>query len=244
MTALSRPLIGLLSSAFDAAVLDEREHVELLRSTLTVALRRCLDAPDASWPELVGRGAAVGEWDEWRTADLIAAADPAGDPRPEVTRDTLATLAEELIARGDVRSGPWEGADREAAVGSPRWQEGQRRREIVFAIERAMVSIADADADGLRDGAARIDERDTTVAFPGLPAALRGCATDIETGGLTIAGRCGVARRARRHAVRLARSATAGDVVAAVAAVSRPSPPSAARSGATTRRRTPSAACG
>lgn len=95
------------------------------------------------------------------------------DPEPEVTRDALATLTEELIARGDIAG--------ELVAESPAWTAGRIRREIVFAIERAMVCAETADADGLRDAARRVAERDPDDAvFPGLAAALRSCAADLD----------------------------------------------------------------
>lgn len=184
MTELSRPLVTLLASTFETSGETERHDVERLRESLTVALRRCLDAPDATWLDLVERGAVAGEWDEWRVGSLVAAADPARDPEPEVTRDVLATLTEELIGRRDVVPGPWEGAERQAAVESPRWRAGLQRREIVFTIERAVACVETLDALGLRTCAGRVAERDVDGAYPGLAAALTACAHDADSGAL------------------------------------------------------------
>lgn len=189
MTELSRPLVALLASTFETAGPTERHDVERLRESLTVALRRCLDEPGATWLDLVERGAAAGEWDEWRVASLVAAVDPSCDPEPEVTRDVLATLTEELMGRRDVLPGPWEGAERQASVESPRWRAGLRRREIVFTIERAVVCVESLDADGLRACAARVVERDVDGAYPGLADALTACADDVSAGAVTSAAR-------------------------------------------------------
>src|SRR5688572_27469415 len=100
---------------------DVASDVERLRDTLVVVLRRVLDLGDGGWDALIAEAATHGGWDHWRSGGLAAASDPVGDPTPEVTRDVLAELAEELIARGEVRAEPWEGAERQAAVESPRW---------------------------------------------------------------------------------------------------------------------------
>jgi hypothetical protein len=189
VTELSRPVLALLSATFNAPGSDERADVARLRESLTVALRKCFEMPDAAWPELVARGAVVGEWDQWRVAALVAAGDPSSDPEPDATRDALATLAEELMERRNVRAGPWEGGARQAAVETPRWRAGRLRREIVVAIERSMTCLPIRDAAGLRGCADRIAERDVTVAYPGLPDALRACASDVERGALGVAAR-------------------------------------------------------
>lgn len=180
MTTLSRPLLSLLESTFEAPTGSTHADIVRLRESLTVALRRCLDAPDATWVELVNRGTAAGEWDEWRVAGLLAAA----DADPDVTREALATLTDELLGRRDVIPGPWEGADRQAAVDTPEWHAGRMRREIVFAIERAMVCASNGDVDGLCDAADRIlDRNGDGSSYTDLPAALRACATDLDEHG-------------------------------------------------------------
>jgi hypothetical protein len=189
VTELSRPIVALLASTFDASGPTERDDISRLRESLTVALRRCLDAPDSAWLELVDRGAVAGEWDEWRVASLVAAADPLNDPQPEVTRDALATLTEELIGRLDVLPGPWEGGARQAALASPRWLAGQARREIVFAIERAVVCLSELDADGLRECARRVRARDVDDTYPDLADALDACAEDADRGSLSTVAR-------------------------------------------------------
>lgn len=184
MTALSRPVRAMLESVFDAPPLALDADIDRLRLTLTAALRRCLDAPEADWNELIELGAVAGEWDEWRVAGLRAAVEPGADLDPALTRDTLAQLVEELIGRGDVVPGPWEGGARQEATDSAEWLAGRRRREMIFAIERAMVGLAAGDAACLRDVAERIVESDEDeTVFPGLPTALRSCADDLEGGG-------------------------------------------------------------
>lgn len=185
MTELSRPVVAMLGSTVETTGPTERHDIERLRESLTVALRRCLDAPDARWLDLVERGAAVGTWDEWRVASLVAAVEPSSDPEPEVTRDVLATLTEELIGRRDVLPGPWEGAERQVAVESPRWRAGLRRREIIFTIERAVACVEALDADGLRLCAARVTERGGDDAYPGLAVALVACAEEAASGTLS-----------------------------------------------------------
>jgi hypothetical protein len=106
-----------------------------------------------------------------------------------VTRDVLATLIDELVGRRDVVPGAWEGVARQAAVGTAAWEAGRLRREIVFAIERAMSCLTASDGAGLHHCADRIDEHDVTAAYVGVPAALRACAADLEAGSLTVAGR-------------------------------------------------------
>lgn len=182
-TPLSRPLVSMLESALSTASGSATTDIARLRDALALVLARHLDRPDAAWPDLVTEAAALGGWDEWRVGGLLAATDPADDPTPETTLDTLGTLAEELIHRRIVGPGTWEGVERQAVVASARWQEGQRIRQVVFAIERAMELLAGHDADGLDAVAATIESRDPAdERFPGLAMALRACADDLRAG--------------------------------------------------------------
>ena len=178
MTELSRPLRMLLEAAVAAPTVDVRADVGRLRDALTVVLARVLDR-DADWRALVEEATARGAWDVWRSGGLLAASDAAGDPTPEVTRDLLAELAEELLARGEIRAEPWEGGDRQAAVASPLWIEGRRRREVIFAIESAVLHLSRGDADGVADAAASIEARDQAGAFADLPATLHTAAAEL-----------------------------------------------------------------
>ena len=151
--------------------------IERLRESLVIALRRCLGQPAAGWMALVECASETGGWNEWRIGSLIDAADPATDEAPEVTREALAELAVELLERGDVLGGPWEGGERQAAVASQQWRDGRDRRELIFAIERAMDCLGRNDAAGLHSAARRIEERDPDAEiYPDLAESLRICA--------------------------------------------------------------------
>ncbi|MGB0111903.1 MAG: hypothetical protein WBP59_01650 [Ilumatobacteraceae bacterium] len=196
MTELTRPVVALLASTFDAPPESMVADIVKLRESLVVALRRCLDAPTATWEQLVERGTVVGEWDDWRVASLSAASNPDEDPEPEVTREALATLTSELIGRRDVLSGPWEGADRQDTVDTPQWQAGRVRRELVFAIEHAMVCADGLDAAGLEAAAARIESNDPDDRIhPGLAESLRRCASDAVADGVLSGATCDALRR-------------------------------------------------
>jgi hypothetical protein len=191
---LSRPLVTMLSTAVSSSSGSFDTDIVRLREALRLALARCLDRPDATWPELVAAGAERGDWDEWRVAGLLAAATGESDPEPEVTLDTLGALADELIHRRALVAGPWEGADRQAAVTSPRWQEGLRVRQLVFATERAMEHLDRGDHAGLTAVAAFVEQQDPMgERFPDLAEALRACAADLRDG----AGRAVSLRRLR-----------------------------------------------
>jgi hypothetical protein len=182
VTVLSRPLRAMLESALATPTSgDVARDVERLRETLVIVLGRVLDLADVGWEELVAEATTRGGWDQWRSGGLAVASDAATDPAPEVTRDLLAELAEELVARGDVRSEPWEGADRQAAVESPVWAEGRRRREVIFAIESVMVHLANGHAEAVAESADAIASRDDARSFPELPAVLRSCADELRT---------------------------------------------------------------
>ncbi|HRE03831.1 MAG TPA: hypothetical protein PLV68_21220, partial [Ilumatobacteraceae bacterium] len=140
-----------------------------------------LDHPTADWGELVAAAAGHGGWDQWRSGGLAAAAHPEVDAAPEATRDLLAELAAELVARRTITTEVWEGDDRQALVDSPHWRAGQRRREIIFAIERAMLAAEQCDPAGLRSAAASIAARDTDVRYPDLAESLLACAGEAET---------------------------------------------------------------
>lgn len=197
---------ALLEAALAAPTEDVRVDVARLRDVLVVVLQRSLELSSASWPELVAAAAERGQWDHWRAGGLGAAAEPATDPAPEATRDLLAELAEELLSRGEVRSKVWEGVERQAAVESPQWAEGKQRRELIFAIESATFHVEHGHTDAVTSAATSIAERDTFGAFPGLPAALRSCASDL-------AGRGAVSRRSRAQLA----TALAGTPFAALA---------------------------
>lgn len=184
--SLSRPLVAMLQTAVSSSSGSLPTDIGRLREALGLALARCLDRPDATWPELVAAAAERGDWDEWRVAGLLSAEAGAPDPTPEVTLDTLGALADELIHRRTVAAGPWEGADREAAVTSPRWQEGQRVRQLVFAIERAMAHLDRGDHVGLVSVAAFVGQHDPNgERFPDLAEALEVCAIDLRRGAAT-----------------------------------------------------------
>lgn len=179
MTALSRPIVALLESALAATTTSLDDDIVRLRGALTPALQRCLAVPAASWPALVEAATARGGWDQWRSGGLLAAAHPADDEAPEATRDLLAELAEELTARGDVLAEVWEGGERQAHVESPRWIAGRERRELIFAIERAIAAALAGDAQGIVNAADNIAGRDRSGIYPALPDALRACAADV-----------------------------------------------------------------
>jgi predicted cupin superfamily sugar epimerase len=220
MSALSRPMRSLLESALASPTDDVRTDVVRLRETLTVVLQRSLDLAGAGWEQLVACAADRGRWDHWRSGGLQSAAQPDADAAPEATRDLLADLAEELLARGHVLAEVWEGEHRQAAVESPLWVEGRRRRELVFAIEAAIAHAERRDAVALDSSASTIERGDTAGSFPGLVGALRGCAADLRD-------RSGLSARSRARLI----TALAGTPFVASAArlrVSSPRPPSAA----------------
>ncbi|MFP5487700.1 MAG: hypothetical protein ACLGHQ_05280 [Acidimicrobiia bacterium] len=211
MTALSRPLRVMLEGVFATPTGSLADDIERFRSTLTVALRRCLDAPEADWAELVARGTDLGDWDEWRVAGLLAAS-PGIEPDP-ATRETLAELVDELVRRGQVGPCPLDADD--DADRSPEWLEGRRRRELIFAIERAVDALAVGDSAGLRGAAVRIVERDPDGSvFPTLALALVACADDLE-----LRDAVGASSRAALA------GALAGTPFAASVAQPRPQPP-------------------
>ena len=184
MTSLSRPLIGVVRAALETPSSTIVGDIDRLRGVLLLALRRCLDEPRADWNTLVEVGTGRGGWDEWRVASLLDSSDPTVDPAPEVTREALAGLANEMIERGDVLAGPWEGGGRQGAVESERWRTGRVRREMVFAIERAMDCVRAPDAAGLRAVAGRLDEHDPHGEIhPQVAASLRVCAEEIDAAG-------------------------------------------------------------
>ncbi len=119
-TPLGRPLRELLVRVLAATGGDVRADVDRLREALQVVLRKVLSGADGSWPSLVAAAAERGAWDRWRVGSLLDAARPADDPQPEVTRDVLAEVAEELAERGDVLPGPWEGTDVRPGPPTPR----------------------------------------------------------------------------------------------------------------------------
>ncbi len=173
----------MLRSALATPTGSTNADIARLREALALALERCLERPGVAWQVLVSEGETRGAWDEWRVAGLLAALDADSDPAPEVTLDVLAALADELVHRRDVVPGVWEGAERQGAVDSPRWREGQRAREIVFGIERAMELLQRGDVSGLTGVAAMIEVRDPDGdRFPGLVAALSGCADGVASG--------------------------------------------------------------
>lgn len=179
MSTLSQPMRALLESALAAPTGTIADDVERLRETLTVVLRRCLELPGATWPELIGDAARRGGWDHWRGSGLQAAAASVADAAPEVTRHLLVELGEELRVRGDVIAEAWEGEGRQVAVESPQWVEGRQRRDLIFAIESAMAHAKVADADALAASGANIAARDLHGSFPGLADALQYCAADL-----------------------------------------------------------------
>ena len=194
MTVLSRPVVAILESALATPTGSLAGDIVRLRESLTIALRRCLDEPTLEWSALVALGAERGGWDQWRVAGLLAARDREASaegghldtPREllDETRDVLAALADELIGRRDISTEPWDGSDRQHALADPLWVAGRDRRELVFAIERAMEHAARHDAAGLRSAAANVDERDPSGdAYPGLATALLACAADLDRSG-------------------------------------------------------------
>jgi len=176
-------MLTLLGSALAAPIGTITDDVERLRETLTVVLRRCLELPNATWPELIGDATRRGGWDHWRSSGLQAAAAPAADATPEVTRHLLVELGEELRVRGDVLAEVWEGEGRQAAVESPQWVEGRQRRELIFVIESAMAHAEAADADALAASGVNIAARDLHGSFPGLADALSYCAAELASHG-------------------------------------------------------------
>lgn len=182
MATLTRPVVAVLESALATPTGTLATDIVRLRESLTIALQRCLDVPAAGWSVLVSAAAQRGGWDQWRIASLLAAGRVDDDPTPDETRDALAALADELIARRDVIDGPWEGSDRQSGVVDPHWLAGRDRRELVFAIERAPDHAAHRDAAGLRTAAGNIEKRDPTASiYPGLAVALLACADDIDS---------------------------------------------------------------
>lgn len=180
--ALSRPLRVLLERALAKPTGTVSGDVASLRAACAVVLRRCLDRPDGQWAQLVELASDKGDWDQWRQAGLLAAAEPERDATAEATRDLLAELADELCIRGDVLPGVWEGEQRQAVTASADWQEGKRRRDLVTSLERLVELIETTDAPGLRELAGSIARRDTGD-HPTLPAAVRAAAADIEATG-------------------------------------------------------------
>jgi len=180
--ALRRPLRVLLDRALAKPTGTVSGDIAQLREACAVVLRRCLDRPDEEWESLVEAAGRRGEWDPWRRVGLLAAAHPERAPTAEATRDLLAELADELRIRGDVVPGVWEGEHRQAVTESAEWQEGKRRRDLVFSLERVVELIETTDASGLRELANSIARRDTGD-YPTLPAAVRGVAADIEATG-------------------------------------------------------------
>jgi len=179
--ALTRPVVALLETALATPSPSLHDDVGRLRDAVAVALGRCLADPPSSpgWPELVVLAGDRGGWDRWRVAALVAAGDPASDPDPAATRDALATLAGELVARRGLV------ADTDADVtASARSRAGRDRRELVFAIEAALDHAARGDAAGLVRSAEAVERRDPAGTIrPGLAAALRAGAHDVERTG-------------------------------------------------------------
>lgn len=180
--ALSRPLRVLLQRALAKPTGTVPGDIATLRAACAVVLRRCLDRPDGKWEQLVEAASDKGDWDQWRRAGMLAAADPERDPTAEATRNLLAELADELCIRGDVLPGVWEGEQRQAVTASADWQEGKRRRDLVTSLERLVELIETTDGPGLRELADSIARRDTGD-HPTLPAAVRAAADDIDATG-------------------------------------------------------------
>lgn len=179
----SRPLRTLLHRAINTATGSLADDITALREACTVVLRRALGAPDAAWPELVDRAAERGRWDRWRHGGLRSAQDPDHDSTPEVTRDLLAALAEELSVVGDVVPGVWEGEARQASTHSPEWVEGKRRRDLVFSLERVIELVQAADAAGLVQLADSIGGLDDDGQFAAARTALVRAADDFASAG-------------------------------------------------------------
>lgn len=179
--ALARPLRDMLGRVLGEPAPDLAADVARLRAALEVVLGRILPGGGRPWPDLVAAAAERGGWDRWRTAGLLAADHPGADPQPEVTRDVLAGVAEELATRGALRVGPWEGADREARTTDPDWQAGRLRREAVFALERLPEHLGNADAEAIADLAAGFGAQIEGL-VPGATAALERAATCLREG--------------------------------------------------------------
>jgi DMSO/TMAO reductase YedYZ molybdopterin-dependent catalytic subunit len=178
---LPRPLRDLLERVLAEPAPDLPADVTRLRSALEIALVRVLGGGRRAWPDLVAAAAERGGWDRWRIAGLLDAAHPADDAQPEVTRDVLADVAEELISRGTLRRGPWEGAARQARTSDPYWTRGRMHREAVFALERLPEHLGNADADAISGLAAMLSAQIDGLA-PGAGAALEHAATRLREG--------------------------------------------------------------
>jgi DMSO/TMAO reductase YedYZ molybdopterin-dependent catalytic subunit len=177
--ALGRPLRSLLERALTVSTGSIAADIITLREPCHAALRRCLGLADDGWSATIDCAAAKASWDEWRRGGLAAAADPQLDRAPEATRDLLAELAEELMVRGDVLPGPWEGAQRQGLTDSDEWQAGHRRRQLIFMIERLGDLVLNDDADGLQALADAIANADDTGELTDAPGALRAFAADL-----------------------------------------------------------------
>lgn len=155
--------MGELSKADVEALLARVDGpVEEVREAVADALAIVLGAP-APWPELVRLAAARAGWPGDRRDALLA-----GD------EDALYDLVAEL---NEVR-----GLDGVATDGL-----GQRQREVVSAIERAIGAIASADAAKVRRAARSVAELDAAGRYLALPAALERVAAELDAGGATAA---------------------------------------------------------
>ncbi len=177
---LSKPIRMMLERALNTSADTITADIERLREACALVLRRHLATPaDSSWPDLVEAAARKGEWNQWRRNDLLKADAPESDDTPEVTRDTLGELAEELLDRGAVLPGVWEGSHRQIATASEEWNNGKRRRDLIFSLESLPQLVEQHDSVGLHDLATSIRSRDTEERFPGLPQALTSLAKTL-----------------------------------------------------------------
>lgn len=195
--SLARPLRDMLGRVLAEPAPDLATDVARLRSALEVALARILGEGIQAWPDLVAAAAERGGWDRWRVAGLLDAALPAIDAQPEATRDVLAEVAEELIGRGALRRGPWEGAARQARTNDPHWIEGRVRRQAVFALERLPDHLSNADADAIAVLAATPAVQLDGLA-PGVGAALELAAARLRHGATVDDVRPGLVAALRR----------------------------------------------
>ena len=189
---------------------DPAEEVAGLRRALAAALGRVLGA-GGSWEDLVVRAALAAGWDAGRRDGLLAAGRADTPAGLEAARERLWGLAAQLNEERDVvprrrripaPSEPWTEAlgRRGGSAGpaaappgaTPRPAEGvvaggpsrgQRQREAVNAVERAVRALGRRDADGVRKAAAAVADLDGRRLYAGLPEASRAAAAELEAGG-------------------------------------------------------------